>query len=67
MTAAGRLALALGLLTYLAAWAFGSKPLYPVALGLLAAVLLARIWTRVAPRPPGVAITFCPSTSGDSV
>ncbi len=51
MTAAGRLALALGLLTYLAAWAFGSKPLYPVALGLLAAVLLARIWTRVARRP----------------
>ena len=51
MTTAGRLALALGLLTYLAAWAFGSKPLYPVALGLLAAVLLARIWTRVAPRP----------------
>jgi uncharacterized protein (DUF58 family) len=51
MTKAGRLALALGLLTYLAAWAFGSKPLYPVALGLLAAVLLARIWTRLARRP----------------
>ncbi len=51
MTAAGRLALALGLLTYLAAWAFGSKPLYPVALGLLAAVLLARIWTRLSWRP----------------
>src|SRR4051812_26330556 len=51
MTAAGRLALALGLLTYLAAWAFGSKPLYPVALGLLVAVLLARLWTRLAPRP----------------
>ena len=32
----GRLALALGCATYLAAWAFGSKPLYPVALGLLA-------------------------------
>jgi uncharacterized protein (DUF58 family) len=51
MTRAGRLALSLGLLTYLAAWAFGSKPLYPVALGLLAAVLLARIWTRLARRP----------------
>jgi uncharacterized protein (DUF58 family) len=51
MTRAGRLALALGLLTYLAAWAFGSKPLYPVALGLLAAVLFGRIWTRLARRP----------------
>src|ERR671936_3225766 len=51
MTGRGRLALALGCLTYLAAWAFGSKPLYPVALGLLAAVLLARLWTRLAGRP----------------
>ena len=51
MTRAGRLALALGLLTYLAAWAFGSKSLYPVALGLLVAVLLARLWTRLARRP----------------
>src|SRR5438045_4337110 len=48
MTPRGRLALALGCLTYLAAWAFGSKPLYPVALGLIAAVLLARLWTRLA-------------------
>jgi uncharacterized protein (DUF58 family) len=51
MTTRGRLALALGGLTYLAAWAFGSKPLYPVALGLIAAVLLARLWTRLAGRP----------------
>jgi len=51
MTTRGRLALALGGLTYLAAWAFGSKPLYPVALGLLAAVLLGRLWTRLAGRP----------------
>ena len=51
MTSRGRLALALGCLTYLAAWAFGSKPLYPVALGLIAAVLLARLWTRLAGRP----------------
>ena len=51
MTHLGRLALALGCATYLAAWAFGSKPLYPVALGLLAAVLLARLWTRLAGRP----------------
>ncbi len=51
MTSRGRLALALGCLTYLAAWAFGSKPLYPVALGLIAAALLARLWTRLAGRP----------------
>jgi uncharacterized protein (DUF58 family) len=51
MTARGRLALGLGCTTYLAAWAFGSKPLYPVALGLIAAVILARLWTRLAGRP----------------
>ena len=51
LTPRGRLALALGCLTYLAAWAFGSKPLYPVALGLFAAVLLSRLWTRLAGRP----------------
>ena len=54
MTARGRLALALGCATYLGAWAFGSKPLYPVALGLIAALLLARLWTRLAGRPVGV-------------
>ena len=51
MTPRGRFALLLGCATYLAAWAFGSKPLYPVALGLLAAVLLAWLWTRLAGRP----------------
>ncbi|HYX88552.1 MAG TPA: DUF58 domain-containing protein [Gaiellaceae bacterium] len=51
MTDRGRLALVLGGATYLAAWAFGSKALYPVALGLLAAVLLAWLWTRLANRP----------------
>jgi len=51
LTQRGRLALGLGCLTYLAAWAFGSKPLYPVALGLIAAALLARLWTRLAGRP----------------
>jgi uncharacterized protein (DUF58 family) len=51
MTDRGRLALALGGATYLAAWAFGSKALYPVALGLLAALLLAWLWTRLANRP----------------
>ena len=51
MTPRGRFALLLGCATYLGAWAFGSKPLYPVALGLLAAVLLAWLWTRIAGRP----------------
>jgi uncharacterized protein (DUF58 family) len=51
MTQRARLALALGGATYLGAWAFGSKPLYPVALGLFAALVLARLWTRLAGRP----------------
>jgi uncharacterized protein (DUF58 family) len=51
MTQRGRLALALGATTYLAAWAFGSKVLYPVAIGLPVAVLLAWLWTALANRP----------------
>jgi len=51
MTGRGRLALALGATTYLAAWAFGSKILYPVAIGLPVAVLLAWLWTALANRP----------------
>jgi uncharacterized protein (DUF58 family) len=51
MTRRGRLALALGVVTYFAAWAFGSKILYPVALGLPLAVLLAWLWTALANRP----------------
>ena len=54
MTPRGRVALGLGGAAYLGAWAFGSKPLYPVALGLLAVVLLARFWTRLAGRPVAV-------------
>ena len=51
MTSRGRLALALGVTTYLAAWAFGSKILYPVGIGLPVAVLLAWLWTALANRP----------------
>jgi uncharacterized protein (DUF58 family) len=51
MTKRGRLALVLGGATYLGAWAFGSKILYPVALGLPVAVLLAWLWTAFANRP----------------
>jgi uncharacterized protein (DUF58 family) len=36
---------------YLAAWAFGSKPLYPVATGLLLVVGVAWMWVRLANRP----------------
>ena len=51
MTRRGRLALVLGTTTYLGAWAFGSKVLYPVALGLPLAVLIAWLWTALANRP----------------
>lgn len=51
MTARGRGALALGAAVYLAAWAFGSRPLYPVAVGLLVAVLLAWLAVRLTARP----------------
>jgi uncharacterized protein (DUF58 family) len=51
VTARGRVLLALGLGVYLVAWAFGSIPLYPVATGLLLAVLVAWVWIRLADRP----------------
>jgi uncharacterized protein (DUF58 family) len=51
LTARGRCVLGLGLGVYLAAWAFGSKPLYPVATGLLLVVVVAWVWVRLANRP----------------
>jgi uncharacterized protein (DUF58 family) len=51
LTHRGRFALALGAVTYLVARAFGSKPLYPVAVGLVLAVLLAWLWVRLANGP----------------
>ena len=51
MTARGRLALAFAVLAYAAAWAFGSKPLYPVAVGLALAVGLSWAWVHLAHRP----------------
>jgi uncharacterized protein (DUF58 family) len=51
MTRRGRFALALGVLTYLAAWGFGSRVLYPAAVGLLLAVLLAWLAVQVTARP----------------
>lgn len=51
LTSRGRLVLALGAILYLAAWAFGSEPLYPVAVGLVLAVLVARTWIQLAGKP----------------
>ena len=51
MTARGRAALALGVATYLAGWAFGSRPLDLVAVGLLLAVFAAWLVVRFTARP----------------
>jgi uncharacterized protein (DUF58 family) len=51
VTPRGRLLLALAAVTYLAAWAFGSRMLYPVAVGLSLAVGLAWVWARSLRRP----------------
>ncbi|MGH3014725.1 MAG: hypothetical protein ACRDNN_07230, partial [Gaiellaceae bacterium] len=51
LTDRGRWILALGGGIYLAAWAFGSDALYPVALGLVLAVAAAALWVRVLKRP----------------
>jgi uncharacterized protein (DUF58 family) len=51
LTRRGRLALALGFVAYLTAWAFGSKALYPIAVGLILASLFAWAWMRLARRP----------------
>jgi uncharacterized protein (DUF58 family) len=51
VTRRARLALLVGAAVYLAAWAFGSKALYPVAVGVLLAVLLAWAWVRLCSRP----------------
>jgi uncharacterized protein (DUF58 family) len=51
LTRRGRIVLALGLFVYVAAWAFGSRPLYPVATGLLLVGAVAWVWIRLANRP----------------
>ena len=51
LTDRGRWILALGGGIYLAAWALGSKTLYPVALGLVLAVVAAALWVRFLKRP----------------
>jgi uncharacterized protein (DUF58 family) len=51
VTLRGRLLLFLAAVVYLAAWAFGSRVLYPVAVGLALAVALAWVWARSLRRP----------------
>ena len=51
LTDRGRWVLAVGGLTYIVAWAFGSEALYPVAVGLVLAVAAAAIWVRFLRRP----------------
>lgn len=51
LTRRGRLALALGVGVYAAAWAFGSQTLYPVAVGLVLAPLGARLWVATLTGP----------------
>jgi uncharacterized protein (DUF58 family) len=53
VTRRGRSVLALGFVVYAAAWIFGSKPLYPVAIGLLAVSVLSWLWVRLAKGPFG--------------
>jgi uncharacterized protein (DUF58 family) len=50
VTRRGRLVLALGLVTYAASWIFGSRPLVPVAVGLVLAPVLAWTWVRATTR-----------------
>ena len=47
MSRRGRVALALGAATLLGAWSFGSVPLVPVGLGLVAAGVLSLVWRRL--------------------
>ena len=51
MTTRGRAALGLGILAYVAGWAFGSRPLDVVAVGLILTVLLAWLAVRLTARP----------------
>jgi uncharacterized protein (DUF58 family) len=51
LTQRGRLALLLAGGIYLAAWTFGSRALYPVAVGIALAVGLAVAWVRASPVP----------------
>jgi uncharacterized protein (DUF58 family) len=51
VTRRGSLTLILGAATYVVAWLFGTKALYPVATGLVLAPLAATAWVRLAAGP----------------
>jgi uncharacterized protein (DUF58 family) len=51
MTARGRMTLALGLGTYVTAWAFGANALYAPAVGLVLVAAVALAWTQLLARP----------------
>ncbi len=55
LTDKGRFVLLLGGLTYLVGWLFGSDALYPVGVGLVAAVLAAVLWVQFLARPTRLA------------
>jgi uncharacterized protein (DUF58 family) len=69
VTARGRLALLLAGGIYLAAWIFGSRALYPVAVGLALAVGLAVAWVRASSVPERVRrdVGRRPLTEGDDL
>ena len=51
LTTRGKLALLFGGVVYVAAWAFGSKPLYPVAVGFLLCVAVAAVSVHLGAAP----------------
>jgi uncharacterized protein (DUF58 family) len=51
VTRRGSLTLLLGAATYVVAWLFGAKALYPAATGLVLAPLAASAWVRLAAAP----------------
>src|SRR5919108_275755 len=69
LTDRGRFALALGGVTYLAGWAFGSTALFPIGVGLVLAVLVAVAWVRVTARPTRLSrrVPGGEHTAGDAV
>jgi uncharacterized protein (DUF58 family) len=69
VTPRGRLALLLAAGIYLAAWTFGSRALYPVAVGIALAVGLAIAWVRASPVPERIRRDHGPTqlTEGDDV
>ena len=51
LTTTGRGLLAVAGALYLAAWGFGTRAMFPVAIGLAVAPLLALLWVRLLTRP----------------